>query len=240
MFALYGLEDIARSVARTNPDGSKGTKIYKSYKSKIKNAGLSGTFNSVKKELGAPDTLFAMMMKPAEEWDAENIGANDITKGLSEATLSNIGKAFTMARGAIPKSLWDCSVLGEVASTKVPVEPVKQAQNGVKPVMVQNPGVPRALKGDLHRPKRNVKKRTYGDSSFEGYGEGFVDDEAQETGYSTTEGDDRAGSRKRPKKVCICYSCCVSWLTNNKSSQGHGFQGAPMRQNSYGPGMVGA
>lgn len=32
---LYGLEDIAKSIARTNPDGSKGVKLRKSYKNHI-------------------------------------------------------------------------------------------------------------------------------------------------------------------------------------------------------------
>jgi hypothetical protein len=78
----------------------------------------------------------------------------------------------------------------------------------------QNAGVVRKQKADLPRPKRNAKKRTYGDSSFEGYGEGFVDDDTQETGYSTAEGDDRAVSRKRPKKVCSLLS--MQYFNANK------------------------
>lgn len=35
LLALYGLEPVARSLARTNPDGSKGVKLRKSYKNHI-------------------------------------------------------------------------------------------------------------------------------------------------------------------------------------------------------------
>ena len=61
--------------------------------------------------------------------------------------------------------------------------------------------VQRNPKLDLNRPKCNVKKQGYEDSSFEGYGEGYVDDIA-DAGYSTTEGDERGMSQKWKKKVC--------------------------------------
>ncbi|CAN3356368.1 mediator of RNA polymerase II transcription subunit 19 [Diutina catenulata] len=35
LITLYGLEPVARSLARTNPDGSKGVKLRKSYKNHI-------------------------------------------------------------------------------------------------------------------------------------------------------------------------------------------------------------
>jgi hypothetical protein len=166
----------------------------------MKKAGLSGAFNPVKKEKGLPATLLSMVETPEEEWNAQNVRGKEIEKGLAETAKGNMGKAFTMARGDIPKSVWDNSVLGDL----IKPDPPKVVPNGAKTPMPQNASVVRAQKTDIHRPKRNVKKRTYGDSSFEGYGEGFVDDDAQETGYSTGEGDDRAGSRKRPKKVCGC------------------------------------
>ena len=92
---------------------------------------------------------------------------------------------------------------------------------------------------DALRPKRNVKKRTYGDSSFEGYGEGYVDDDMQEMGYSTGDGEDRGGGRKRPKKVCYLLHLKQVMADTDETAQSN-FQQGPMRQNSYGPGMVGA
>lgn len=225
LFARYGLEDIAASVARVDDNGVKKS-VRKTYKNYMRT--LSGAFDSVKKEDGAPDTMLYTINLPSTEWDAKYGSTAQIEKGLPEAALANLGKAMTMARGAIPKSVWNPSVLGELNSAPAAAATAKGVQNAVKtPVpRVAAPEVSRPVKGEAPRPKRNIKKRQYGDSSFEGYGEGYVDDDLQDGGYSTGgagDDDDRAGGRKRPKK-------------NSGSTH---FQGA-VRQNSYGPGMVGA
>lgn len=237
MFERYKFYELAKSVARKDANNPDGISIRKTYKSVFKK--LAGNFDVEKKDPERPDTLSAMMATPAEEWDAQFNG-NEISKGLSETVTSNIGKAFTMSKGGIPRSLWNSTVLGEVAA---PVVPAKVAG---KPVG-NAPKLPQAasalqISKEIPRPKRNVKKRAYGDSSFEGYGEGFVDDDLQEAGYSTGDGEDRGGSRKRPKKVCITYMLhSQSGIANNdKTGASHNFQQGPLRQNSYGPGMVGA
>ena len=241
LFEVYSLTGNAAGVARHFPDGKKNT-LRKSYKGKIKDSGISGQFDSVKKELDAPDTLFAMMMQPQEEWDAKYTLGKDIEKGIPEAVRANLGKAMTMARGIVPKEMWNNSVLGELAAPAFGATPTaKPIQAGVKPAIGQNAAVARIAKGDIPRPKRNIKKRTYGDASFEGYGEGFVDDEVQDGGYSTGEGDERAMGQKRRKKVgsLIWLSHCMTNEFNAQTPANHTFQG-PIRQNSYGPGMVGA
>jgi hypothetical protein len=200
---------------------------------------LSGQFDSVKKEFEAPDTLFSMMIQPQEEWDMQFGRGGDISQGIPEAAMANLGKAMTMARGIVPKEIWNPNVLGEVNSTSS-AETAKMVYNGVKTPVPQGAAVARASQGDGPRPKRNVKKRTYGDSSFEGYGEGYVDDDLQERGYSTGEGDDRPGGRKRPKKVRSMVLLMIFVADRNrKNAPSTHFQG-PARQNSYGPGMVGA
>lgn len=220
LFQSYGLEDIASSVARVDDNGVKKS-VRKTYKNYMRS--LSGAFDSVKKEEGAPDTMLFMMQLPQEEWDAQIGRTANIEKGLPEESSANIDRAMTMSRGVIPKSVWNPSVLGELNSA--PAAATKFMQNGVKTPIPQPQvaGVPRPNKAEAPRPKRNTKKRSYGDSSFEGYGEGFLDDDMQEGGYSTGgDGDDRTG-RKRPKK---------------NSAAAH--FSAPARHNSYGPGMVGA
>lgn len=189
-------------MARTNPDGSKKT-VRKTYKGHIKRVlKLSGNFDSVKKEIEAPDTLWSMMTQPDEVWDSQfGHASKEIETGLPQGIAAQLGKAVTMARGIIPKDAWNNSVLGELVATPTPVEPPKILPNGVKKPPPLAAAVPRPTKVEGPRPKRNIKKRTYGDASFEGYGEGFVDDDAQDGGYSTGEGDERMG-RKRPKKVC--------------------------------------
>lgn len=198
LYKRYGLEDIAASVARVGDNGVKKS-VRKTYKNYLR--ALSGAFDSTKKDEGSPDTLLYMMQLPREEWDAKIGRSAHVERGLPEEALQNLGKAMTMARGAIPKSVWNPSVLGELNSTPA-ATPAKVVQNGVKTPVPQVAAVPRVgvSKVEVPRPKRNIKKRQYGDSSFEGYGEGYVDDDIQEGGYSTGDGDDRAG-RKRPKKV---------------------------------------
>jgi hypothetical protein len=213
---MYSLEDLAKSVARTNPDGSKAVKLRKTYKNHIKEHGVSGAFDSVKKEMDAPDTLLAMMLAPEEEWDAQFTRGKEFGKGLPETVMACMGKAFTMARGIIPKTSWNGAVLGELVSAPSQNESAKVMQTGNKAGAPQNPSIARTAKSDPPRPKRNLKKRTYGDSSFEGYGEGYVDDDAQETGYSGTDGEDRAGSRKRPKKVGSMLYLQTLWLTTKR------------------------
>ncbi|KAL2068451.1 hypothetical protein VTL71DRAFT_16549, partial [Oculimacula yallundae] len=230
LFERYDLYGIAKTVARTNPDGSKGIKLRKTYKNHIKDHGLVGTFDAVKKEQGTPGTLYEMVwrVKHQEEgWAAEWAQGKEIEKGLPDSLFPPGNTIFAMAKGPIPKDAFNPSILGEGGNPTLPVEASKAVQNGNRTPVPHNPAVARPgkvpAKADVPRPKRTTK-RTYGDSSFEGYGEGYVDDDNQDPGYSTGDGD--AGKRKRPKK----------------NSQGHSFQsaGGPMRQGSYGPGMVGA
>lgn len=200
LFAVYGLEGLSVSVERYKPDGTKSIKMRKTFKNKVKEFGIGGNFDSIKKEPETPDSLFAMMMVPQQEWDAEHTRGKEIGKGLAPV-LPSLSKAFTMAKGDIPKSKWDRSVLGELAA---PVPKPSLQQNGAKMPHVhpptQNSGIPRS-KTEIPRPKRSIKRREYGDSSFEGYGEGYVDSDTHDAGYSTNDGDDRGLNRKRPKKV---------------------------------------
>jgi hypothetical protein len=199
LFERYGLEEIAASVARVDDSGQKKS-VRKTYKNYMRT--LSGAFDSVKKDEGSPDTMLFMMQLPQEEWDAKIGRTAHVEKGLPEEALANLGKAVTMTRGVIPKSAWNPSVLGELNS--VPVAPAaKIGLNGVrKPIPIpQAATVARAVKGEAARPKRSTTKRHYGDASFEGYGEGFVDDDLQDTGSFTGDDDDKSGGRKRPKKV---------------------------------------
>lgn len=218
LFPMYGLNELAESVARTGPDGvSKGVKLRKTYKNHIKTHGVAGAFDSQKREFDSPESLFMMMVAPAEEWNAEYTRGKEIENGLGLDD-SILNKAFTMSKGTIPKTMWDASVLGDMADK---AEPAK-AVNGAKVARPQAAGVSRTLSSEISRPQRKSTKRGYRDDSFEGYGEGFVDDDGHDTGFST--GDERSGNGKRPKK----------------NTPRHGYPSAPVRHNSYGPGMVGA
>ena len=240
LFELYGFNDLAKSVSRKTPTNPEGKSIRKTYKSVFK--GLSGNFDVDKKEMDAPDTLFAMMQMPDDEWDAQMVRGQEISKGFPAATLASMSRAFTMARGAIPKTAWNATVLGDIVTPPAPVRPL--ARPVVNPTSINaaraptpQPGGVQRLAKDVQRPKRAIKKRQYGDTSYDGYGEGYIDDEMQDTGYSENDGDDR---RKRPKKVCDLLRLENCMTNNGKSSANHGnFPPDNLRQGSYGPGMVG-
>jgi len=225
LFARYGLDDIAASVARVK-DGKKNV-IRKTYKNYIKNLGISGAFDVDKKESREdPSSLWSMMRLPEEEWNAQFVRGREIEKGLPPAIMSSLGKALTMSKGTLKKEQWNSSVLGELSVIPSTADPTKAASKVAPKVRTpmpsgsMNPAVPRPTKGEAVRPKRKTTRTAYDDTSFEGYGEGFVDDDLQDAGYSTGDGDEKR-ARKRAKKT----------PTNQ-------FQ-APMHQ-SYGPGMVGA
>lgn len=221
LFTLYNLENVSKSVARTNPDGSKGVRLRKTYKNHIKDHQLSGNFDSVKREIDDQNTLFTMMITPQEDWENEYSGLEKIEHGIPDTIKQLMSDAFKMSRGTIPKPSWNSSVLGDLAPSSISLEQHRYNQPITK-LQQSNIGNLKTTKLAGPRPRRSIKKRTYGDSSFEGYGEGYVDDEDQEVDFAIGDGD--GISRKRPKK----------------SSQSHGFQNAPTRHNSYGPGMVGA
>jgi hypothetical protein len=260
LFALYNLDAIAATVARELPDGSKH-KLRKTYKGKIKDLGLHGKFDVSVRQDDAPDSFMAMLRAPEEEWNHLNRAGKEIERGLGNNLLAMLPSATTMAKGNIPKGLWDGSVLGEMEvgeskkGTPVPTSaPAKSTPTpnskglggSVPPAQQQQI---RAQKVDAARPKRSIKKRTYDDSTFEGYGEGYVDDEMEAGGYSTGDGDERGQSQKRRKKVrcplplgCWLLECAMTNIVKQTAaSHGpYGGGGGSMRQSSYGPGMVGA
>lgn len=205
LYERFYLADLAAEVAREKPNGEKNA-LRKTYKGHIKRLGVAGHFDVQKKKEDAPSEFMAMLQVPDLEWNVHHVRGREISDGLSEPTLSSLGRAMTMAKGPITKGVWDTSVLGDLAPSSDPSrQPYSARPTAPNTPLPGTPGAMGRLKSqappgsDPSRPRRNIKKRTYGDSSFEGYCEGFPDDDAgMETGYSTGEGE---GSQKRRKKV---------------------------------------
>lgn len=204
LFERYGLNDLAAEVARVLPNGEKNA-LRKTYKGHIKKLGVQGHFDKVTQDPARPDGLIALIRCPADVWDAHHIRGKSALGGISNEMGKSLTKAVTMAKGFVPKSLWDSSVLGELG----PVKGENRASSA-RPTAPNTPlpsaglsGLPRARVGtplaqDAARSKRNIKKRGYGESSFEGYGDGFPDDDlSAETGYSTGEGEMISKRRKQ-------------------------------------------
>lgn len=207
---MFGLTGVAADVARTKANGEKNA-LRKTYKGHIKSLGVNGHFDAVKKDWATdPDGFIAMISMPETEWHVHQVAGKEIERGFSDVVQSSLLKATAMAKGPIPKAVWDSSVLGDLAPGNVAK---KGSQDYTRSTA---PSTPAALGGGstrggrpqqppADRVRRN-KKRSYQDSSFEGYGEGFLDDDAPGgAAYSTAEGDD-ASSKKRRKQVDAIHS----------------------------------
>jgi len=241
LFEAFGLTDIAANVARFLPNGQKNS-LRKTYKGHIKNLGVNGHFDSDKREIDAPDSFWSLMAEPEDSWHATKVKGKEIESGLGRNVEEALKRAMTMAKGPIPKSAWDSSVLGDLSSEKNASFAKHKAtapNTPLHPSVARSKAPMASAAQEAARPKRSIKKRSYGDSSFEGYGEGFPDDDGgMDTGYSTGEGE---GGVKRRKKVHTGPTCRTEPFTDSWQNPGPSqFTAGPMRQQSYGPGMVGA
>ncbi|KAM7201748.1 hypothetical protein V8F20_004709 [Naviculisporaceae sp. PSN 640] len=201
LFEMFGLTGLAAEVARVLPNGEKNA-IRKTYKGHIKKLGVQGVWDSVKTDPKAPDSIMNLIHVPPTEWGVHFVQGKDIRDGFSAETRSRMVRAATMGKGVLPKTLWDNSVLGDIAPGRGDRRPTSARPTAPNTPLVTGPGVPRAKPltpagQDANRPKRNIKKRGYGESTYEGY-EGY--DDGAETGYSTGEADN-SSAHKRMKKA---------------------------------------
>ncbi|KAI1377267.1 Rox3-domain-containing protein [Hypoxylon crocopeplum] len=216
LFEMFNLTGIAADVARTKPNGEKNA-LRKTYKGQIKTLGLSGHFDAVKKDHELPDSLSTLAAMPDDVWYTREVSGKEIARGLSQTHQTHLPRATTMARGPIPKVVWDSSVLGDLAPANVPKKPGHdQAARQTAPSTpaASAPGITpkpsKAVTPQVDRAPRPGKKRSYQDGSFEGYGEGYDDDVG---GYSTGDGDARSNAKRR-KQVHADRSSSAGIFTN--------------------------
>uniref|UniRef100_A0A0B7KFN7 Mediator of RNA polymerase II transcription subunit 19 n=1 Tax=Bionectria ochroleuca TaxID=29856 RepID=A0A0B7KFN7_BIOOC len=224
LYEMFNLTSLASQVAREKPNGEKNA-LRKTYKGHLKRLGVAGSFGEHKKPEGAQSEFMALVYTADEDWHSLEVNNREIGKGLSSATLAALPRAMTMAKGSLPKDVWDTSVLGDLApftgdgsklsggKLATPGTPL----GGSTPTNIARPKQQLAAGQDPSRTRGN--KRSYKPDSYDGY-RGYADDD-DAAGYSTGEGE---GSQKRRKKNA-----------GNASPYPN-----PMRQQSYGPGMVGA
>lgn len=221
LLTLFGLQPLAATVARTDPKtGEKINKMRKSYEGQVKRLGLAGRNRAVKHNNEKSMGLLQITRLPAEEWHIQRVHGRDIRDGLPEATLQKLGSAMQMESGPAKKSDehdWD-DLLGIEKVKPLPniedrSKKHMRPENGSK-VNGQTNGVRTApSKGpvtEANRPKRAGKKRRYDDSSFEGYDEGYLDDEGDVLGdlggNSSEDGSRKGGAAKKRKKVTTFFS----------------------------------
>jgi len=202
LLSLYGLSPLVSTVARTDPKtGEKINKLRKSYEGKIKEFGLAGRNKPVKIEDGKPG-LRSLMFWPDDEWHNQKVHGKSI--GVTPDMTSKLQSAMKMEPGPVPNNdMWEEN-LGHEKPRPIPAPEVAKKQGTAPPVQQRqqngaSTAVASAAAAEVARPKRTGKKRSYNDSSFVGYGEGFVDDEG-DLDYSNSEDGRRASGKKRKKE----------------------------------------
>ena len=172
----------------------------KSYEGQLKQLALSGKNKSIKHQeaIAAPGTgkmmgLCEMAAWPEEEWQNQKVYGKSIQKGLSDSVTSKLEKAFLLHPGHVPDGMkWE-DILGidrpnPNASLNSNSKIRKDSKSNGNPSATTSNTVAAAPGGNEPiRARRNTKKRRYDDGSFEGYGEGFVDDEMDFDGYESGE-----------------------------------------------------
>jgi hypothetical protein len=203
LISIYGLKELAASVARTDPvTGEKINRLRKSYEGKLKDFNLAGKNKPHKVEDGHRDSLSDLMIIPEEQWQIQNEGKDAGLK--SNESLAGFERAMKLDRGRIPKNEHWEDVLGHERAKPVAVsnEALRKGVLGVDRQSALGNGISGNAISEASRPRRAIKKRKYDDDSFEGYGEGFLDDESAIEGtYTDEEARGSSGGKKRRKKV---------------------------------------
>ncbi|EER40724.1 conserved hypothetical protein [Histoplasma capsulatum var. duboisii H88] len=240
LVSLYGLGPVASSVARTDPvTGEKINRLRKSYEGKIKGLGLAGRNKPVKAEPGTPGGLKYLTLWPEEEWQNQKVYGKDIRVAEPDSSFFKQQlKAMKMEPGSLPNhEFWEDALGHEKSSKALAANDTSLAKAaGTVPGSIRQPmhanGTPTAISTpatENTRPKRAGKKRSYNDSSFVGYGEGFPDDELDlDSGrYSNSEEGARGPGKKKRKKDHI--SGVSPTLTERAGSYGVGMFGVGAR-----------
>lgn len=210
LLSRYGLSALHAKVARTDPvTHEKINKLRKSYEGQIKNFALAGRNKPAKDEIpeGQWSSLNMMMLEPEESWYASKVTGKKIE--VTPDLQARLHEAMSLQPGRMKGHEYWSDLLGH----EKPRPPQLQETGGKRPSAgaVQRPHMngnsvrPMShAAGEGVRPRRAGKKRSYADDSFEGYGDGFVDDEAADMDpsfLSNSEDGSHGLGRKKRKKV---------------------------------------
>jgi hypothetical protein len=211
LISLYGLGAITASVRRTDPvTGEKINKIRKSYEGKVKQLHIAGINKpvAVSREFIYDGGILDI---PQESWNAEKVAGNPVQKGMTPSLLAKLDRALAMAPGKIADGDKYKKLIGTDDAPKVKVAEVMKKSsaiiNGAAPG--QPPAVPSPNVRPAARPARQNAKRSYHDSTFTGYGEGFADEDGNiiSEEESRSRGIPMAKKRRTDRKVGTkCFS----------------------------------
>lgn len=231
LIALYGLEQIAASVARKDPvTGEKINKLRKSYEGQIKRLQIGGKNKAVVEE----GQFMNMLIYPDFEWHVQKVQGKEMTN--PSALLSKLDRALQMGSGKLPPSE-DAKWKGIIAQEEAPKpKPLVDAKKGaVGQVGGRASPAPSPLIKPS-RPERTGTKRRYDDASYEGY-EGYGDDAATESAGGE---DERwsGGAKKKRRKVITSFLPRLEIHLSavaNVPLQDYGQAGSPLAGNYNAP-----
>jgi len=223
LISLYGLTDIASTVARKDPlTGAKINKLRKSYEGKVKTLGLNGR----NKPTTIPGELMGFMEWPEEGWFDQRVYGKELERALDDNNplLQKLDRAVAMREGQLPKDeheKWK-AVLGfdeplpsapavavgktgaplprsaSVAASAAQASFARSGQALSTGMRGSAPSSPRTGAGaGTIRPDRMGKKRRYDDASFEGYSESGLESD----GGVGVDGDRRISAGKKRRRV---------------------------------------
>lgn len=196
--------------------GEKINKLRKSYEGQLKKLGLEGRNKAGPNQ----DELFGLL-DPAWDypgqgggtfWEQERVTGREINSQHTSDLFSKLDGALSMGPGQLPKEAhekWKSALGLDDTSAAKATPSLAPSKNAAQYAMSKTntsgmrASAPASPRNGLPRPGRPNKKRRYDDSAFEGYNDGFPDDD----GYSTGGMDDRLGSAsKKRRKVSAKHS----------------------------------
>jgi len=197
LLSMYGLSPLLRSVARTDPStGEKINKLRKSYEGQIKSFQLPGRNKPVKSERDTVNDLPGPLRSVTEDKYGEWVDATHPAIEVSNDLKAKFLRAMEMQPGTVRNNAhWEDAIGHEK-----PRAPLPQPQHNLAVAAPRIPnGAPRT-QGLQTAEKRTTrgKKRSYGDDSFMGYGDGYSSGDNTGGDYEDEEGN---FNRRKRKKV---------------------------------------
>ena len=188
----------------------------KSYEGHLKTLGLAGKNKSIKHEeantSGKMMGLSEIAAWPEEEWQNQKVHGRSVHQGLPDSVKAKLEKAMDLRPGPVTDGAkWE-DILGidkvvpNAGKGRKDSKVNGQIVNGVTATTQPSAPAAEGATNEHIRARRNTKKRRYDDGSFEGYGEGFVDDDLDlEMGYTSgetyTSRNSRGDKKRRKTKV---------------------------------------
>lgn len=212
LMSRLGLNSIAHSVARTDITTGKPYKLRQSYRNQAAVLQIPGVLTSVAHPEGAPGSLTELWHIPPDPWAEMYVRGRDIQDGLPADVLKGMQRTFNMEENPTALSSNDTRWLALEAGgskgrkrTEEPAPPLRPVLNtsvtesSILSLKLPDPTANRvtdlASPSEGSRPRRSGKKRRYNDDSFEGYGDGFVDDDG--ASISSLGMDEKRRKRRR-------------------------------------------